>query len=165
MSQQQHQQQQGKKPLPGENTYYICVDSEHEHRIAQAYLKQKFPEGTQARLVREIKLLKLDAKHTVIALYRPDGCSPALMAPVDNASGSRGIEPAPMDLVVSEVKEGKPVSVREFWSTASYDEEEGMGDGELVLNTFLGALARTLHRTPAHIRPPRADEKVLRLVT
>lgn len=153
-----NQQQQ----LPGENTYYLCMESEHELKIAKAWLKAQHPKGTAAKLVQELRISRLNEKHTVIALYREDGCTPALLSPIDPATGGRRVEAAVIDgTLLAEVVQGRPIRVRDHWQTTSGEDE--LQDGDINRSTFLQELGKTL-RSPAIIKRS-TDQQFVRIGT
>ena len=144
MSQPQQQKPQG------EGVYYLCMDGEHELRIAKAWFKAKFPQGTAAKLVQELRIARLMDQHTVIAIYREDGCTPALLSPIDHVTGGRRIEPVAIDdAILKEVVEGKPVRVRDHWRARRSDDD--YSDGDIDRSSFFRALGATL-RSPVCIK-------------
>ena len=97
--QQQNQQRPPEPPAPpraklvehDEWTYVLTAGDEHDIAAARRWrqaLAERSPESAP-RIVQELKFARLTDRHTVIALYRPDGAS--------------------------ELKAGPPVRVRDHW--------------------------------------------------
>lgn len=131
---------------------FLCVDEEHEYRIAAAYVREKYG-ATPASLVREIPVDRLQPQHVIIPLFRARGSTPAL---VTESEGKRElVRPTPLKEMVPEVIEGRPIYIKDSWTVLS---SAGTGiafssvSGEVQLNKLCNAVSAQL-QDPICIQP------------
>jgi hypothetical protein len=135
-----------------ESTLFLCVDDEHEYRIAQAYLKEKYP-GTPASLVRAIPVDRLQPQHVIIPLYRTRGCTPALVTETEGKA--ERVKHTPIKEMVGEVFEAKHVNVKDCWTVLS---AAGSGiafssvSGQVAMNKLCNMVSALL-QDPICIQP------------
>lgn len=135
-----------------EFTYFLTIDDPHELKIAEAYVRQKYP-NTLGKITKELRLLRLNDKATVIGLIRGDDRSPIERRALDER-GQAVIIKVPYADLAHQVRECKPVKTADYWISQS-DEYDAFG-GELDRGRFIDALsiACTPIRAGTHIGTP-----------
>jgi hypothetical protein len=155
-------QTQTKGVQHSESTLFLCSDDEHEYKIAVGYVKEKYP-GSLASVVREIPVDRLQSVHVIVPLFRPRGCTDAM---VTKDEGRREIvRPTPLKDMIPEVVEAKPLHVKDYWTVLS-----GAGQGvafasvagAVSVNKLFGALSERLE-DPITIKGWRADVRHLKI--
>lgn len=116
-----------------EFVYFVCPNDELDLRLARAYMRNLGPD-TRAKLVTELRPLRLTERHTVIVLYRAESYAP---------------QPS------LELSVGKPIRALDHWVIGNEEQ-----DGQVNFASFMTAMGQTC--LPAHIKY-RDDEGILRL--
>lgn len=117
-------------------TYFLYLPNDYEKEIMRLYLAQKYPESL-ARKVGEMQVNRLTDQHQVIILTRPKPTPDK--TPRRNQMGAVEFDDHEPSTKLKEVRESKPISVREFWNEGN---EDSMIDGTLDTHRFLDAVAR-----------------------
>jgi hypothetical protein len=140
-----------------EQTYFLCIDDPYELSIASAWLKATYP-NTRGKPVRELPLMRLTERATIIPVIRGEDRSSLEVYDRDSHGAPRVTRRKPVELI-TEVRECRPVKTADHWRGRA-DEWDAFG-GELMRDSFQTDLAKAC--TPIAPRVHIGTPNVLRL--
>lgn len=130
-----------KPPQLAETTYFW--HPEHDSEVCREYVRRKYPE-TKARVVFVLPTHRLLERAHVIGLVRK---RPSPTEVYQFEQGRRVAVPVPIEKLLEEVVEGKPVAVRDFISGGNEYE-----DGALDAPALIDRLAKDYGPAVCHYR-------------
>ena len=137
VQQAQGQQQRRDQTQHDENTVFMCCNDPHEHKIAQEYVRAKYP-GSKACVVSEIPVDQLYPHHTIIPIFRhrenPEGFSESVRTE-RHTNGTESLVNTPPATLVKEIFEAHPICVKDFLVKPS---AEARKSGPFVISSTSG---------------------------